>query len=71
MQTNADLDHETKSSYTVTVSVRDSLDANGDADEVTDDTIRVTIQVADLNEAPVFTPIEPDLHDVDENTWRA
>ena len=68
LQTKADLDHETKSSYTVTVSVRDSKDANGDADDATDDTIRVTIQVADLNEAPVFTPIAPDLHDVDENT---
>ena len=68
MQTKADLDFEDKSSYTVTVSVRDSKDGNGDVDEVTDDTITVTILVADLNEAPVLTPIEPDLHDVDENT---
>ncbi len=68
LQTKADLDHETKSSYTVTVSVRDSKDGNGDADEVTDDMITVTIQVANLNEAPVFTPIAPGLHDVDENT---
>ena len=68
LQTKAALDFEDKSSYTVTMSVRDSKDANGDADEVTDDTIRVTIQVANLNEAPVFTPIAPDLHDVDENT---
>ncbi len=68
LRTKADLDHETKRSYTVTVSVRDSMDANGDADAVTDDMIRVTIQVANLNEDPVFTPIEPDLHNVDENT---
>ena len=68
LQTKADLDFEDKSSYTVTVSVRDSKDGNGDVDEVTDDTITVTILVADLNEAPVLTPIEPDLHDVDENT---
>ena len=68
LQTKAALDHETKSSYTVTVSVRDSKDDNSDGNEVTDDTIRVTILVADLNETPVFTPIEPDLHDVDENT---
>ena len=68
LQTKATLDYETQSSYTVTVSVRDSMDANGDADEVTDATIRVTIQVANVNEAPVFTPIAPDLHDVDENT---
>ena len=59
LQTKADLDHEDKSSYTVTVSVRDSRDANGDADEMTDDTIRVTIQVANVNEAPVFTPARP------------
>ena len=68
LQTKADLDHETRSSYTVTVSVRDSKDANGDADEVTDDTIRVTIQVANLNEAPVFPPIETGMRSVDENT---
>ena len=59
LRTKAALDHETRSSYTVTVSVSDSLDSNGDADEATDDTIRVTILVADVNEAPVFTPIEP------------
>ena len=58
LRTKADLDHETKSSYTVTVSVRDSMDANGDADEMTDDTIRVTIQVANLNEAPEFPQSE-------------
>ncbi len=68
LRTKAALDFEDKSSYTVTVSVRDSMDANGDADEMTDDTIRVTVQVTNLNEAPVFTPIEPDLHNVDENT---
>ena len=68
LRTKAALDFEDKSSYTVTVSVSDSMDANGDADEMTDDTIRVTIQVANLNEAPVFTPIAPDLHNVDENT---
>ena len=68
LRTKVALDHETKASYTVTASVRDSKDDNGDADEVTDDTITVTILVADLNEAPVFTPIEPNLHNVDENT---
>ena len=68
LQTKADLDYETKGSYTVTVSVSDSKDDNSDADEVTDDTIRVTILVANRNEAPVFTLIEPDLHHVDENT---
>ena len=58
----------TKSSYTVTVSVRDSKDANGDVDEVTDDMITVTILVADLNEAPEFPISETGMRSVDENT---
>ena len=62
------LDHETKSSYTVTVSVRDSKDNDGTADEVTDDMITVTIQVANLNEAPVFPTSETGMRSVDENT---
>ena len=68
LQTKAPLDHETKGSYTVTVSVRDSLDDNGNAHEVTDDTIRVTIQVAHINEAPVFLSSETGMRTVDENT---
>ena len=69
LQTKAALDHEDKSSYTVTVSVRDSKDANGDADdEVTDDTIRVTIQVANLNEDPEFPSSETGMRSTDENT---
>ena len=68
MQTKAALDFEDKSSYTVTVSVRDSKDSNGDADEVTDDTITVTIQVANLNEAPVFPTSETGMRSVYENT---
>ena len=66
LRTKVALDHEDQSPATaVTASVRDSKDDNGDADEVTDDTITVTILVADLNEAPVFTPIEPNLR----TTW--
>ena len=42
-----------KKSYTVTVSVRDSKDASGNADTATDDTITVTITVTNVNEAPV------------------
>ena len=68
LQTKADLDFEDKPSYTVTVSVRDSKDANGDADEVTDDTITVTIRVADMNEAPEFPSSETGMRSVDENT---
>ena len=68
LRTKADLDHETKSSYTVTVSVRDSLDSNGDADEATDDTIRVTIQVANVNEGPEFPSSETGMRSSYENT---
>ena len=67
LQTKADLDFEDKPSYTVTVSVSDGMDANGDADEVTDDTIRVTIQVSDLNEAPEFSSDTAE-RNVHENT---
>ena len=46
------LDHEAKSRYSVTVSVSDRLDDNGDPDTVIDDTVTVTIVVTDVNEAP-------------------
>ena len=48
------LDYETKSSYTVTVQVRDSLDDAGAADTAWDDTIVVNISVDDVNEPPAF-----------------
>ena len=49
------LDRETKDSYSVIVSVRDSKDNSGNPDEVTDDTISVTINVTDQNEPPDIT----------------
>ena len=52
------------------MSVSDSKDDNSDADEVTDDTIRVTILVANRNEAPVFPLSETGMRSVDENTRR-
>ena len=67
LQTKAALDHETRASYTVTVSVRDSKDDNGDPDEVTDDTITVTILVADVNDSPAF-PAATDTRSIPENT---
>ena len=67
LKTKAALDHETKSSYTVTVSVRDSKDDNGDADIVTDDTIDVTITVTDANDPPEFGP-NTATREVAENT---
>ena len=44
----------TKNSYTLTVNVRDSKDAAGDANTVTDDSITVTINLTNVNEAPVI-----------------
>ena len=42
----------TKKTYSVTVSVRDSKDSIGVADSATDDTIAVTINLTNVNEAP-------------------
>ena len=39
----------------MTVNVRDSKDAAGNADTVVDDTIAVTINLTNVNEAPTFT----------------
>ena len=44
-----------KKSYSVTVNVRDSKDAAGNADTATDDTIAVTINLTNVNEAPTIT----------------
>ncbi len=46
------LDYEDTSSYSVTVGVRDSKDANRNADTAVDDTIAVTINVTDVTEKP-------------------
>ena len=54
LRTRAALDHETTDSYSVTVSVSDGKDADGNADSAVDDTISVTINVADIEEAPAF-----------------
>ena len=55
LKTKVALDKETKDTYTVIVSVRDSKAANGNADTATDDTITVTINVTDSNEPPVLS----------------
>ena len=55
LQTKAALNYEAKTSYAVTVSVRDGKDPEGNSDSRTDDTIRVTISVTDVNEAPPRT----------------
>ena len=67
LRTKDALDKETKSSYTVTVSVRDSKDASGAADTAPDDTITVTITVTGENEPPEFAS-ETDTREIAENT---
>ena len=50
LRTEAELDHETRKSYPVNVSISDGKDANGDADPSADSTITVTVLVSDVNE---------------------
>ena len=68
IKTYAALDHETKDSYHVAVFVRDSKDISGDPDTVDDDSIDVTINVTDVNEAPEFDSTAPTALDIVENT---
>ena len=49
--TKSPLDYETRASYRVTVSVRDSKDFSGNADTVIDATISVIISLTNLDEA--------------------
>ena len=67
LRTEAELDHETRKSYPVTVSVSDGKDANSDADPSADDTITVTILVSDVNEDPSFA-LANDTRTIEENT---
>ena len=57
--TDAALDHETKSSYSVTVSVRDSKDSDGNPDTTMDDSIEVTITVTNEDEDGTVTLAPP------------
>ena len=57
----------TKKSYSVTVRVRDSKDAAGNADTDNDDTIAVTIDLTNVNEAPEITNLL-DTPNVPENS---
>ena len=49
LQTNASLDYETKSSYSVTVTATDTSEASNNSASIT-----VTISVTEVNEAPAF-----------------
>ena len=48
-------DFEGTNEYSVTVGVRDSKDADGNADTYEDASIAVTIELSDVNEAPAIT----------------
>ncbi len=63
IRTNAALDYETKDTYSVTVSVSDG---NGGTDS-----IAVTINVTDVNEAPSFTEASPTTRSIAEHTASA
>ena len=56
LQRSTALDFEAKASYSVTVSVHDGKDADGNGDTTTDDTIEVTINVVNVDEAGKLTP---------------
>ncbi|RKU09126.1 hypothetical protein C6503_21535, partial [Candidatus Poribacteria bacterium] len=60
LQTSATLDHETDASYSISVSVSDGKGGN--------DSIRVTITVTDVNDAPVFTDGTRTTRSIAENT---
>ena len=64
--TFAPLDFESTSSYVVPLYVRDSKGPAGGADSIFDDSIKVTINVNDVNEAPTISGAS--FPDVDENT---
>ena len=58
--TKTALEYESKSSYSVTVSVRDSKDDEGNPDTTTDSTLAVTIlvtEVTKVNKVPVFPSV--------------
>ena len=61
LQTKAALDYETEGSYSVTISVRDSKDADGNPDTADDKTITVTIGVTNVDEdgEVTFSSTEP------------
>ena len=65
LRTNASLDYETKSSYSVSITVSDGYNGS--------DTITVTVNVTDVDEtpannAPVFTETSPATRSIAENT---
>ncbi len=68
IMTDGALDHETKDTYQLFVSVTDNKDIYSDPDSAEDDSIQVTISVKNVNEAPVFDANAPTALSVVENT---
>ena len=67
LKTKAALDYETKPTYEVAVQVSNGKNVQGTADLGVDDSIAVTITVANVNESPAF-PVETSSRSVPENT---
>ena len=65
-----DFEDAGNNSFSVTVNVSDAKDVDGDADTAVDDTIAVTIDLTNVNEAPVITTTSAEFtaFNVDENT---
>ena len=57
LRTKGALDHESRSSYSFTMSVTDNKDIHGNADTTIDDTIDVTVTVEGVDEPPVISGI--------------
>ena len=66
LRTKAALDHESRDSYSFTMSVHDGKDIYGNADTTIDDTISVTVTVNDVDEPPVIAGAAT-VDDYDEN----
>ena len=68
LKTKAPLDHETKASYSLTVSVHDGKNRAGSPDTAVDATVTVTIIVTDMNEPPALLDTETGVRQIAENT---
>ena len=55
LRTREPLDHESQDSYSFTMSVQDGKDIHGNGDTTADDTIEVTVTVADVDDPPRIT----------------
>ena len=55
LKTRAALNHEDEDSYSITVSVHDGKDLDGNTDLTADDTIDVTVTVTDVDEPPTVS----------------